>query len=138
MHLAVWMLKLHAPVMDFHNRGLQLCLCLGNQSCMPRLWISTAGACDFVFPWSVASDVGGESSRPPFPPCSALFPSVRPSVRPSVCFAGVGSATGAYSKGSFSSTSVSQSVSRFTRSVFTCSVLRPFPPQLNMGSNILA
>ena len=23
VHLAVWMLELHAPVMDFHNRGLQ-------------------------------------------------------------------------------------------------------------------
>ena len=58
-------LGLHDPVMDFHSRGMQLCLfriltvtcvsyaCRGRvfneggiQGCTPRLWISITGACN--------------------------------------------------------------------------------------------
>ena len=41
------------PVMDFHNRGMQLGLFdtmgAGPQSCIPQLWISITGACNFDF-----------------------------------------------------------------------------------------
>ena len=50
-----WIPKLHAPVMDFHNWGLQLGLLestVGRSECpsrLPRLWISVTGVCNFVF-----------------------------------------------------------------------------------------
>ena len=56
--LAGWMPKLHASVMDSITRAWNFECFVGNQSCMPRLWISITKAYNFDCP------VGCESCMP--------------------------------------------------------------------------